>query len=50
MAVVRYGAQVEFSDEYCRRVQKSRKLLEQWIQQGRIMYGVNTGFGALAPN
>ncbi|MGG3162743.1 aromatic amino acid ammonia-lyase [Geobacillus stearothermophilus] len=47
IAVVRYGAQVEFSDEYCRRVQKSRKLLEQWIQQGRIMYGVNTGFGAL---
>jgi histidine ammonia-lyase len=47
VAVVRYGAKVEFSDEYCQRVKKSRKLLEQWIQEGRIMYGVNTGFGAL---
>ncbi|MBB6282312.1 HAL/PAL/TAL family ammonia-lyase [Geobacillus subterraneus] len=47
IAVVRYGAQVEFSNKYCKQVQESRSLLERWIKQGRTMYGVNTGFGAL---
>ena len=47
MAVCRYGAEVEFSDEYCQRVNKARSLLEQWVDEGRVMYGVTTGFGAL---
>lgn len=47
MAVARYGASVEFSDAYKARVQKSRALVERWIQEGRIMYGITTGFGAL---
>lgn len=47
MAVARYGATVEFNEEYRTRVCKSRTLVERWIQEGRIMYGITTGFGAL---
>lgn len=47
VAVARFGAKVEFSDEYCARVQKSRSLVEKWIGEGRVMYGITTGFGAL---
>ncbi len=47
MTVARHGARVEFSNVYQARVQKSRALVERWIQEGRIMYGITTGFGAL---
>jgi histidine ammonia-lyase len=47
VAVARLGARVEFSDVYCERVKKSRRLVEKWIVEGRVMYGVTTGFGSL---
>lgn len=47
IAVVRNGAEVHFSDEYVKRVRRSRALVERWVQEGRIMYGVTTGFGQL---
>lgn len=47
VAVARYGAKVEFSEEYKARVNKSRGLVEKWIAEGRVMYGITTGFGAL---
>ena len=47
VAVARFGARVEFSQEYCQRVQKSRSLVEKWIGEGRVMYGITTGFGAM---
>jgi len=47
VAVARYGAKVEFSQAYRQRVNRSRHLVEKWTDQGRVMYGVNTGFGAL---
>jgi histidine ammonia-lyase len=47
VAVARYGAKVEFSQAYCQRVNRSRRLVERWTDEGRVMYGVNTGFGAL---
>ena len=47
VAVARYGARVEFSQDYRERVNRSRKLVEEWIDQERVMYGVTTGFGAL---
>ncbi|MDM8136731.1 HAL/PAL/TAL family ammonia-lyase [[Clostridium] symbiosum] len=47
IAVARYSAAVEFSEEYCRRVEKSRELVEQWVSEEKVMYGVTTGFGAL---
>lgn len=48
MSVVRHGAKVEFSPEYEARVTKARKLIEKWVDQGRVMYGVTTGFGSLS--
>ncbi len=47
VAVARFGARVEFSDVYCQRVKKSRSLVEKWIGEGRVMYGITTGFGSL---
>ena len=47
VAVARYGAKVEFSEAYNARVMKSRGLVEKWIKEGRIMYGITTGFGAM---
>jgi len=47
VAVARHGAAVTFSEAYCSRVARSRSLVERWIAEGRIMYGITTGFGAL---
>ncbi len=47
VAVSRFNAKIEFSEKYCKRVKKSRKLVEKWIKEERVMYGINTGFGAL---
>lgn len=47
VAVARFGALVEFSDAYKERVKVSRKLVEQWVSEEKVMYGVTTGFGAL---
>ncbi|MGG3452095.1 aromatic amino acid ammonia-lyase [Domibacillus aminovorans] len=48
VAVARFGAFVEFSDGYRQRVERSSQLVEKWIKEGKVMYGVNTGFGALS--
>lgn len=47
VAIARYGAKLEFSESYKVRVNKSRGLVEKWIEEGRVMYGITTGFGAL---
>lgn len=47
VAVARFGAKVKFSDGYCQRVKKSRALVEKWVGEERVMYGITTGFGAL---
>ena len=47
IAVARYGAKVEFSEDYIARVIKSRRLVEKWTDEDRIMYGITTGFGAM---
>jgi histidine ammonia-lyase len=46
--VARGGEKVEISTEAKSRIQKCRDLLEDKIQKGEIMYGVNTGIGELA--
>lgn len=38
---------VAFSKAYEERVKNSRNLVEKWIEEDRIMYGITTGFGAL---
>lgn len=47
VAVARYNVVIEFSEEYCKRVNKARSLIEKWTKEGRVMYGVTTGFGIL---
>ena len=47
VSVARFGRKVAFSPEYIARVNRSRALVEQWVEEERVMYGVTTGFGAL---
>ena len=47
VAVARFGTKVEFSSDYAARVKRSRALVEEWVAQEKVMYGVTTGFGAL---
>ena len=46
VAVARYGATVEFSPEYEARVRHSRGLIERFLDENRLIYGVTTGFGS----
>ncbi|MGL5903580.1 MAG: aromatic amino acid lyase, partial [Cetobacterium sp.] len=41
---------IEFSNEYVNRVKKSRDLLEKWVDEDKVMYGITTGFGTLSKN
>lgn len=45
MAVVRFGAKVVFSDEFCANIRANRALIDRFLEEGRIIYGVTTGFG-----
>lgn len=45
VAVARHGAHVEFSDEYRSRVNHGRALVERFLKEERLIYGVTTGFG-----
>jgi len=47
VAIARGGARAELAPEARTRVRKSRALVEQWVREGRAVYGVTTGFGAL---
>lgn len=46
VAAARYGARVEFSAEYEARVRHSRGLIERFLAENRLIYGVTTGFGS----
>lgn len=46
MDVVRNREKIDFTEEYEERVNRSRSLVERWVEQGRVMYGITTGFGA----
>lgn len=45
VAVARHGARVEFSDEYERRVEAASALVDTFLDENRVIYGVTTGFG-----
>jgi histidine ammonia-lyase len=45
VAVARHGAEVQFSEEFCERVKHTKGLLEKFLAENRIIYGVTTGFG-----
>ncbi|MBZ2175174.1 aromatic amino acid ammonia-lyase [Schnuerera sp. xch1] len=45
MDIVRQKKPVELSNEYISRVNNSRSLVDKWIEQDKVMYGITTGFG-----
>ncbi|MBO0798231.1 MAG: histidine ammonia-lyase [Blastocatellia bacterium] len=42
------GAEISLSEAARRRVEKSRRFVEEIIERGEVIYGINTGFGALS--
>jgi histidine ammonia-lyase len=48
VAIARRGARVRLTEDSRNRVVKARRLIEQWVREGRTIYGVTTGFGALS--
>jgi histidine ammonia-lyase len=47
-AIAREGAKVRLTEGSKERISAARKLVEEWVREGRIIYGVTTGFGALS--
>lgn len=45
IAVSRYGAEVSFSPSYSEKVSRSRGLVEKFLDENRVIYGLTTGFG-----
>lgn len=41
----RYGYIVELSDEAAKRAAKARELVDRFVEEGRVEYGITTGFG-----
>ena len=48
VAVAAQGAGVRLAKESRERIVKCRALVDKWLREGRIIYGVTTGFGALS--
>lgn len=47
-AAVADGAQVKLAPGARERVERARRFVEQIIERGEVVYGINTGFGALS--
>lgn len=45
--ISRRGAPVKASPEGERRVQRATDLIAKWVREGRVIYGITTGFGAM---
>lgn len=48
VAVARRHERVEVADSVYSRMAPARRIIEQVLEEGRVVYGVTTGFGALA--
>jgi histidine ammonia-lyase len=46
-AIARAGVRVELTEAARANVVRARQLVETWVREGRAVYGVTTGFGAL---
>lgn len=46
--IARNGARVALTKESERGIDDSRRLIEKWVREGKTVYGVTTGFGALS--
>ncbi len=47
-AVARGRAAVDLSPEAVERIRRARRLVEKWVAEERVIYGITTGFGALS--
>jgi histidine ammonia-lyase len=47
-AVARKGAEVQLAEQAKQRILEAGQLVEQWVREGRVVYGITTGFGALS--
>ena len=45
IAVVKYKAKIKFGDSFKTTVDESRNLVDKFLKEERIIYGVTTGFG-----
>jgi histidine ammonia-lyase len=48
VAIAREGAGVRLTKEAERRIVEARKLVEKWVEEGKAIYGITTGFGGLS--
>ncbi len=48
VSVARGGAEVSLSPAGEARVRRARALVDRWVSENRIIYGITTGFGALS--
>jgi histidine ammonia-lyase len=48
VAVARTGARVALSQSACERMQRVRRVVDDLVHSGAVVYGVTTGFGKLA--
>ena len=48
IAIARSGAKVQLTADAEKQIQKSRHLIERWVQDEKTIYGITTGFGALS--
>lgn len=48
IAVARNFEEVRIADKVKKKVDRSRKIIEDIIREGKVVYGVSTGFGELA--
>ncbi len=39
---------VSLSEDSKKKVKKARKLIDRWVDEGKVIYGVTTGFGEFA--
>jgi histidine ammonia-lyase len=47
-AIARSEARIGLTGKSKERIVKARKLVDEWLQDDRIIYGITTGFGALS--
>ena len=48
IAIARQGAKVRLTKKAEKNIINCRKLIEKWVKEGKTIYGVTTGFGALS--
>jgi len=47
VAIARRNCPVQSSPEGDRRVERTRALVDEWVAEKKVIYGITTGFGAL---